>query len=241
MTGINPSRPPEGATGTAHQARQEASRVGHQAAQAGGQVAHAAAEQGGQVASEARRQARNLTGEAGTQLRDQAHAQQRRAAEGLRSIGRELGSMAERSEDSGMAGQAVRRAADAAQQAAGWLDEREPGAVVEEVRAYARRHPGTFLAGAALAGMLVGRLTRNLTASGDGAHGVRPSPDGGARGGQPSTPPPAAAPMPGGPQPYERTVEAPYEAEGAYSGTARVRNAAPPGRPGPDIPGGVAP
>ncbi|MER5335000.1 hypothetical protein [Micromonospora sp. NPDC002717] len=243
MTGINPSRPPDGATGTGQQARQQASRVGHHAAQAGGQVAHAAAEQGGQVVSEARRQARNLTGEAGTQLRDQAQAQQRRAADGLRGIGRELGSMAERSEDSGMAAQMVRRAADAAQQAAGWLDEREPGAVVDEVRSYARRHPGTFLAGAAVAGVLVGRLTRNLTASGDGARGA----------GQPSTPMPGAEPGTGGPQPYERAVEAPYTAEEAhprteaypreeaYTGMARVRNASPPGRPGPDIPGGVAP
>ncbi|MFG1775022.1 hypothetical protein ACGFIG_01130 [Micromonospora sp. NPDC049048] len=230
MTQMNPSRPPGGATGTAQQARQEASRVGHHAAQAGGQVAHAAAEQGGQVASEARRQAHNLTGEAGTQLRDQARAQQHRAADGLRGIGRELSSMAERSEDSGMAGQAVRRAADAAQQAAGWLDEREPGAVLDEVRSYARRHPGTFLAGAALAGMLVGRLTRNMTASGDGARGT----------GQPSTPPTGAG-TPPRPQPYERTAAAPYMAEGAYTGSARVRNASPPDRPGPDIPGGVAP
>ncbi|MGC5331393.1 hypothetical protein [Micromonospora sp. DT62] len=277
MTQINPSRPPDGATGTAQQTREEASRVGHQAAQAGGNVAHtaaekgghvahaaaekgghiahaaaekgghvahAAAEQGGHVASEARRQARNLTGEAGTQLRDQARAQQHRAADGLRGIGRELSSMAERSEDSGMAAQAVRRAADAAQQAAGWLDEREPGAVLHDVRSYARRHPGTFLAGAALAGMLVGRLTRNLTASGDGARGE----------GQPSMPPTAAPTGPGtaptgptaasttaGPQPYERTAEAPYLPEEAYTGTARVRNASPSGRQGPDIPGGVAP
>ncbi|MEW2375902.1 hypothetical protein AB0883_07320 [Micromonospora sp. NPDC047812] len=244
MTQINPSRPPDGATGTAQQARQEASRVGHQTAQVGGHVAHTAAEQGGHVASEARRQAHHLTGEAGTQLRDQARAQQHRAAEGLRGIGRELSSMAERSEDSGMAGQAVRRAADAAQQAAGWLDEREPGAMLDDVRSYARRHPGTFLAGAALAGMLVGRLTRNLTASGDGARGA----------GRPSTPPtaaptgpgtaptgPAAAATTAGPQPYERSVEAPYLPEEAYTGTARVRNASPPGRQGPDIPGGVAP
>ncbi|MGW4502359.1 hypothetical protein ACWENR_27600 [Micromonospora sp. NPDC004336] len=241
MTGINPSRPPDGA-GTGQQARHEASRVGHHATQAGGQMAHAAAEHGGHVASEARRQARNLTGEATTQLRDQAHNQQRRAAEGLRGIGRELDSMAERSDDSGMAAQLVRRAADAAQQAAGWLDEREPGAVFDEVRSYARRHPGTFLTGAAVAGMLVGRLTRNLTASGDGR-----------RGGAGQQTPPAAAPTASGPRPYDRSVEAPYRAEEAYprgetypreeayTGMARVRNASPPDRQGPDIPGGVAP
>ncbi|MGC4787007.1 hypothetical protein ACLQ22_04050 [Micromonospora sp. DT178] len=244
MTQINPSRPPDGATGTAQQARQEASRVGHQTAQVGGHVAHTAAEQGGHVATEARRQAHHLTDEAGTQLRDQARAQQHRAAEGLRGIGRELSSMAERSEDSGMAGQAVRRAADAAQQAAGWLDEREPGAMLDDVRSYARRHPGTFLAGAALAGMLVGRLTRNLTASSDGARGAgRPSMPPTAAPTGPGTAPtgPAAAATTAGPQPYERSVEAPYQPEEAYTGTARVRNASPPGRQGPDIPGGVAP
>ncbi|WP_433388141.1 hypothetical protein [Micromonospora sp. KLBMP9576] len=230
MTQINPSRPPDGANGTGQRARQEASRVGHQATQAGGQVAHAAAEQGGHVASEVRRQAHDLTGETRTQLHDQVRTQQHRAAEGLRGIGRELGSMAERSEDSGMASQAVRRVADAAQQAAGWLDEREPGAVVDEVRAYARRHPGTFLAGAAVAGVLVGRFTRNLTAPGDGARTA----------GRPESQPTGAAGR-SGPQPYERTVEAPYVPEEAYTGTARVRNASPPGRPGQDIPGGVAP
>ncbi|MEK8109106.1 phage holin family protein [Micromonospora sp. M12] len=63
------------------------------------------------------------------------------------------------------------------QQAAGWLDEREPGEVLDEVRTYARRNPGTFLAGAAVAGLLVGRLTRGLTApaSGNGQGGGHPA------------------------------------------------------------------
>ncbi|MGV9216097.1 hypothetical protein ACTFTM_29945 [Micromonospora sp. RB23] len=201
------------------QARQEASRVGHQATQAGGQVAHAAAEQGGQVAAEARRQARQLTGQAGGQLREQAQTQQRRAADGLRDIGRELGSMAERDGDSGLAGQAVRRVADAAQHAAGWLDEREPGEVLDEVRTYARRHPGTFLAGAAVAGLLVGRLTRGLTGSASGNGG-----GGGMSSGQPM---PQGAPDQDGQQPYV--------------GAARAQNVSPAGRPQPDVPGGVAP
>ncbi|GAB4103717.1 hypothetical protein GCM10028790_27360 [Micromonospora taraxaci] len=206
-------------SGRAQQARQEASRVGHQATQAGGQVAHSAAEQGGQVAAEARRQAQQLTGQAGGQLRDQAQTQQRRAAEGLRDLGQNLGSMAERDGDSGLAGQVVRKAADAAQQAAGWLDEREPGEVLDEVRTYARRHPGTFLAGAAVAGLLVGRLTRGLTApaSDDGGNGS----SGGAQ------PAPQGAPADTGQQPYV--------------GTARARNVSPAGRPESDLPGGVAP
>ncbi|MGY0005259.1 hypothetical protein [Micromonospora sp. I033] len=221
MTAINQGRPPGG---TGEQARQEASRVGQHAAQTGGRVAHAATEQGGQVAAEAWGQARNLTGEATAQLRDQARTQQQRAADGLRDLGRELGSMAERSGESGMAGEAVRRAADAAQRAAGWLDQREPGDVLDEVRGYARQHPGTFLAGAVVAGLLVGRLTRNVTAS-DGAGGGAQQ----ARGGQP------AEPSAG------RAVAAPYTGEQPYTGTARARNVSPAGRPEPDVPGGVAP
>ncbi|SCL45859.1 hypothetical protein [Micromonospora chersina] len=221
MTATNQSRPPGG---TGEQARQEASRVGQAATQTGGRVAHAASEQGGHVAAEAWQQTRNLTGQATTQLRDQARTQQHRAADGLRDLGRELGSMAERSGESGLAGEAVRRAADAAQRAAGWLDQREPGEVLDEVRGYARQHPGTFLAGAVVAGLLVGRLTRNMTAA-----------DGAGPGAQPAQPAPTA------PASSERTVEAPYAGEQPYTGVARAQNVSPPGRPEPEVPGGVAP
>ncbi|WP_123603778.1 hypothetical protein [Micromonospora sp. Llam0] len=71
--------------------------------------------------------------------------------------------MASKSESDGLAGELARRASDAAQQAAGWLENRQPGELVDEVRQYARRHPGTFLAGAAFAGLVVGRLTRSLS------------------------------------------------------------------------------
>ncbi|MBQ1029406.1 hypothetical protein KBX26_05200 [Micromonospora sp. C97] len=127
--------------------------------------------------------------------------------------------MAERDGDSGLAGQVVRRAADAAQQAAGWLDERQPGEVLDEVRTYARRHPATFLAGAAVAGLLVGRLTRGLTA---------PTSANGQGGGASGAPSPAqGAPMDAGQQPYV--------------GTARAQNVSPAGQPARDLPGGVAP
>ncbi|MCW3819749.1 hypothetical protein ONA91_35470 [Micromonospora sp. DR5-3] len=223
MTAINQSRPP---SGTAEQAQQAASRVGQQAAQAGGQVGHAAAEQGRQVAAQARQEARHLTGEATSQVRDQARSQQHRAAEGLRGLGRDLGSMADRGADSGLAGQAVRQAATVADRAAGWLDEREPGEVLDDMRGYARQHPGMFLAGAAVAGVLAGRLTRNLTSG----NGKRPSEQMGQTA-QPGQPGPAG----------QQAVEAPYSGEGPYAGTARAEHASPAGRRETDIPGGVAP
>ncbi|MFV2025710.1 hypothetical protein ACFHWV_13900 [Micromonospora sp. LOL_028] len=71
--------------------------------------------------------------------------------------------MADKGQPDGLAGDLARRASDAAQQAAGWLENRQPGELVDEVRQYARRHPGTFLAGAAFAGLLVGRLSRSLS------------------------------------------------------------------------------
>lgn len=144
--------------------------MGHEAVQAGEDVAHEAAEQGQHVASETRQQAYGLVREASSQARSQAQQQQKRAADSLRALGTELRSMADGGEHGGPGSQVVRRGADVVDQAAGWLDARQPGDLVREVRDYASRHPGTFLAGAAIAGLLAGRLTRALSAgSGDGA------------------------------------------------------------------------
>ena len=55
----------------------------------------------------------------------------------------------------------ARQASDKAQELATWIDAREPGDLVTEVRDFARRKPGTFLLGAAAVGVLAGRLTRS--------------------------------------------------------------------------------
>jgi hypothetical protein len=169
--------PPSEAGGKGQQARERATEVGHEATRAGRQVAQQAAEQGKQVAAETRRQGRDLVGEASAQLRQRAGAQQKRAAGGLRSLGTQLQSMASNCEQDGAASDLVRRASNAAQQAAGWMERREPGELVNEVRNYARQHPGSFLAGAAVAGLLVGRLTRGLAAADEGPRaGQQPAP-----------------------------------------------------------------
>jgi hypothetical protein len=143
-------------------AKQQASEVGSTAKQAGGQVAGTAKDQARQVAGEAKTQARDLMNETRTQVRDQAGTQQRKAASGLRSISGELRSMADGNlGQQGMVTDLARQAADKAQQLAGWLESREPGDLVEEVRGMARRKPGTFLLGAAAAGALAGRATRS--------------------------------------------------------------------------------
>jgi hypothetical protein len=72
--------------------------------------------------------------------------------------------MARNSEQDGVATDLARRAADKARTAAGWLADRDPGSLLDEVRTFARRKPGTYLALALGAGVLAGRLTRGLTA-----------------------------------------------------------------------------
>ncbi|RLK11880.1 hypothetical protein DER29_5150 [Micromonospora sp. M71_S20] len=151
--------------------REQARQVGSEAKQAGGAVAETAKEQGREVVGEAKLQARNLYGEARSQLASQAGDQQRRAAGGLRSLADEMRSMAEQGGQAGPVSEIARQAADRVHGVAGWLEQREPGDLIAEVRDYARRNPGTFLVGAAVLGVLAGRLTKNISAAGDNQGG----------------------------------------------------------------------
>lgn len=135
------------------------------AKESGAGVAKTATEQGKNVAGEAATQARHLASEAGDQVRQQAADQQQRAAHGLRALADEMTTMADRGGQSGMATELARQAGDRARQAASWLEARQPGDLIEELNRLGRRRPGMFLAGAALAGVLAGRLTRGIAAA----------------------------------------------------------------------------
>jgi hypothetical protein len=136
--------------------------VGESARAAAGNVTGTAADQARNVADETRRQARDLLEEARSQVREQASGQQRKAAQNLHTLAGQLNEMAAKSGDSGMAAQLAEEAADRVHGVASWLDGREPADLLDEVRGFARRRPGTFLLGAALAGVLAGRMTRGL-------------------------------------------------------------------------------
>jgi hypothetical protein len=128
----------------------------------GEQVAQTVGEQTRRVAAETGKQAKDLLREGRQQLAEQAREGQQRAARGLRALADQLDQMHAKADGPGMLPDIVRQTADQTRQAASWLDRREPGDLVNEVRAFARRRPGLFLAGAALAGVLVGRLTRGV-------------------------------------------------------------------------------
>jgi len=156
-----------GAQSSTDVAKDQAGAVAGTASDAGKHMAGVAGEQAGQVASEAAQQVKDLVQQTRGELTEQAATQQKRVAGGLRSLGEELHSMAQNSEQKGPATDLVQQAAERTSKVASWLEDREPGNVVEEVTRFARQRPGAFLAIAAGAGLLVGRLGRGLKAAND--------------------------------------------------------------------------
>jgi hypothetical protein len=165
-----------GTTGTTYEstsvstpgAREEAADLAGEAGDAGRRVAGVAKEETKAVGSEARRQARRLADQVGSEVRQQAATQQSRAAGGLRNIGDEFSHMADGSgSGSGFAADVAREAGQRVGAVAQWLDQRDPKDLLEEVKGFARRRPGVFLAIAVGAGVVVGRLTRALMTPSD--------------------------------------------------------------------------
>src|SRR3954453_7543443 len=152
---------------TSDVAKDEARNVGQTAAQAGGQVASTAADQAKEVVQETQQQARNLLDQGRSQVHEQAVTQQQKAAQGLSSIAQELRGLlnGDGTSTSGPAHDLLHQATGKVDELATWLQNREPADLLEEVRSFARRKPGRFLLGAALAGVVAGRLTSGVKAA----------------------------------------------------------------------------
>lgn len=144
--------------------KQRAADLAGSSAAAGQHVAGVASDEIHRVGSQTKDQAKSLYRQSQSELIDQAASQQKRVASGLRSLGDEFGSMAESSGAQGVASDLAHQAATRAGGIADWLDQRDPGALLDEVKGYARRRPGTFIAIAAVAGIVAGRLTRGVIA-----------------------------------------------------------------------------
>lgn len=154
--------PVEGSTSTSDVAKEQARSVGADAKEGGRHVADVAKEESRNVAEETKNQARDLWDQTRSELADQTGQQQRRVADGLRSLGQELSSMASGSDQQGLASDLAGRGAEQAHKLAEYLEGRDPGTLLEEVRRFARRRPGTFLAVAAGVGVAAGRLSRGM-------------------------------------------------------------------------------
>ncbi|MDD7927979.1 hypothetical protein [Microbacterium thalli] len=158
------------ASGTAETAKQEAGQVAGTARAEAGHVVETAKHEAAGVASEAKSQAKQVYSQTKQQLTEQAASQQQRVADGLRSIGDELSTLAKGSDNPGIATDLVRQASTRVSGASDWLSQRDPGSLVNEVKTFARRKPGVFIAGALIAGVVAGRLTRALTESAKEEH-----------------------------------------------------------------------
>jgi len=159
----------EKAQAKADSAKEEAAGVAGDARSAASDVVGSAREQASKVASEATGQAKELFGQATSELKEQAGAQQEKAAAGLRTMGDHLGSMADNGE-SGVAGELVRNLSGRAHGVAEWLEGRDAGTLLDDVKSFAARKPGTFIAIAAASGLLAGRVVKSLTAEAKQQH-----------------------------------------------------------------------
>lgn len=152
----------DGGDGKADAAKGAAKDVAGDAKEKAANVAGTAKEQASNVASEATEHAKQLYSQATDTLKEQAAGQQERAAGGLRSLGEQLGRMADNDDEQGVAAKVVRDLSNRAGSVAGYLEGRDPGSLLAEVKSFAAKRPGTFIALAAGAGVLAGRLTKAL-------------------------------------------------------------------------------
>jgi uncharacterized protein YjbJ (UPF0337 family) len=148
-------------------AKGSAQEVAQQAGGAAGQVAGTAKQEAAHVASEVKSQAQDLLGQAKSTVTEQVDTQHQRLAGGVRTFADQLESMAG-SADSGVASDLVNQLATRTSSVASWLESRDAAGVLEDVKGFARQRPAAFLAIAAGAGVLVGRLTKGLTAGAPG-------------------------------------------------------------------------
>jgi ElaB/YqjD/DUF883 family membrane-anchored ribosome-binding protein len=140
-----------------HAAKGALDAVGSAAGDTAGEAKH----QARQVAGEVKTQARSLAGDAKERVGAEARAQNDRLAETIRHFADELDEMVRDRGDS-PARSVVSQVSQGGRRAADYLTEHGPEGALREVQDFARRRPGTFLAVAAAAGFVVGRLGKGV-------------------------------------------------------------------------------
>lgn len=135
----------------AERAKDEAGRLGETAKQ-----------EAGQVFEDAKQQGRELFTDTADRIKEEARGQTQRASENLRSLSSEFRSMADSSQDQGSAVSWVRMGADRIESIADRLDSGGVEGLVQDVGDFARRNPTTFLAVTFSAGLIAGRLMKNM-------------------------------------------------------------------------------
>lgn len=143
----------------------KAGEVKDLALERGGDVAAVAKDELAKLTQEARGHAQDLWSQASSQLRDQVDTGRHQLAELLQSLTDELGELVSNTTQSGPITSLAKQAHHRGGELSHWLANTEPADLLTEIRRFARRRPAAFLGGAALAGVLVGRLSRGLMAA----------------------------------------------------------------------------
>ena len=152
---------------TKDQAKEQVREVAQSTAEQAGQVRDSVKEQASQVADEVKTQGREVLERTKEQVRQQGEAQTQQVAGSLRTLGEQAQALADgRTEDAGPVVDYVRQASDRLQGMATRLEERGAQGLVQDLEEFGRRRPGAFLAGAALAGFVVGRVVRSASPGG---------------------------------------------------------------------------
>lgn len=145
----------------ARTAAAETEKVAATASRQAREVASTAKEEAGNVADKALSQGRDLVHEAKGHLQDEAENQTQRLAGNVRELAGQARNLSEgRADDAGVFGDLAQQAAAALEDLADSIETRGVDGMVGEVQQFARRRPGAFLLGAAVAGLAVGRALR---------------------------------------------------------------------------------
>lgn len=163
MTTSDRTRAAREKTGAAAETtKDQASAAASGVRDAAGETAQTAREQAGAVAGEAMAQARGTADVLREQIREQAVDQTQRLTSALREMCSDLTGRAEAGDRDTPATRLLHQAAGRGERLAEYLDSHGPDGLLADAQDFARRRPGAFLAGAALAGFAIGRLAKSV-------------------------------------------------------------------------------
>jgi hypothetical protein len=148
-----------------------------------------ASEHAGAVKEEAKGKALDVAHDVRRELEGQGDAQAKRVASTLQDVGAQLNEMAN-SGQPGAVTDVTRQVADKSRQLAARLEDGGVQGVSDDLRRFARRQPGLFLAAAGVAGFVLTRVLRNASS------GQYTSQEAPASGGIPSTDVPPVGNLP---------------------------------------------
>jgi hypothetical protein len=162
---------------TASTAKDEAAQVGQTATAAASDVAGTAKQEAGHVAGEAVNQARQLVDQARGQVSQQADQATQKLGDTLRSLSSEVRDLSQgKADGSGTVAGLAQQLAGKGEQLADYLAAQGPNGLVQDLRTFASRRPGTFLLGALAAGVATGRVAKGLSSASSSGSGTTPAP-----------------------------------------------------------------